>query len=75
MEAGNGQAMSAAKAIRCAENNPEKDETQIYQIWIPPTSTGLDPASGIRPFPKISRAGRCGPLASGFEGDGDAQQI
>ena len=73
--AGDVQVMSAGKGIRHSEYNLEDEETQIFQIWILPTSTGLEPTWGTRPFPKDSRAGRFVPLASGFAGDGDALPI
>ena len=74
-EAGDVQVMSAGKGIRHAEYNLEDEETQIFQIWILPKATGLEPTWGTRPFPKDTRAGRFVPLASGFEGDGDALPI
>ena len=74
-EAGDVQVMSAGKGIRHSEYNLEDSETQIFQIWILPTTTGLDPAWGTRPFPKDSRAGRFVPLASGFAEDGEALPI
>ena len=74
-EAGDVQVMSAGKGIRHAEYNLEDEDTQIFQIWILPASTGLEPTWGTRPFPKDSRAGRFVPLASGFEGDGEALPI
>lgn len=73
--AGDVQVMSAGKGIRHAEYNLENDETQIFQIWILPAATGLDPTWGTRPFPKGSRAGQFVPLASGVEADGDALPI
>lgn len=74
-EAGDVQVMSAGKGIRHAEYNLEDEETQIFQIWILPTTTGLEPTWGTRPFPKDSRAGRFVPLASGFAADGEALPI
>jgi redox-sensitive bicupin YhaK (pirin superfamily) len=74
-EAGDVQVMSAGKGIRHAEYNLEDEDTQIFQIWILPASTGLEPTWGTRPFPKDSRAGRFVPLASGFEGDSEALPI
>ena len=74
-EAGDVQVMSAGTGIRHSEYNLENEETQIFQIWILPTATGLKPTWGTRPFPKDSRAGRFVPLASGFAGDGEALPI
>jgi redox-sensitive bicupin YhaK (pirin superfamily) len=74
-EAGDVQVMSAGTGIRHAEYNREDSETQIFQIWILPSATGLVPTWGTRPFPKDSRAGRFVTLASGFEGDEDALPI
>lgn len=74
-EAGDVQVMSAGTGIRHSEYNREAQETQIFQIWILPTATGLAPAWGTRPFPKASRAGRFVALASGFAEDGDALPI
>lgn len=73
--AGDVQVMSAGNGIRHAEYNREDGETQIFQIWILPSATGLPPTWGTRPFPKDSRVGRFVPLASGFEGDADALPI
>ena len=74
-EAGDVQVMSAGTGIRHSEYNREAEETQIFQIWILPTTTGLEPTWGTRPFPKASRAGRFVALASGFAEDGDALPI
>ena len=51
-EAGDVQVMSAGTGIRHAEYNREDSETQIFQIWILPSATGLEPTWGTRPFPK-----------------------
>ena len=74
-EAGDVQVMSAGTGIRRAEYNLEPGLTKIFQIWILPSSRGRAPAWDARPFPKDDRSGRFIPLASGFDGDGDALPI
>ena len=74
-EAGDVQVMSAGTGIRHAEYNLEPEVTKIFQIWILPTRSGEAPTWGARPFPKGDRSGRFVPLASGFDGDGDALPI
>ena len=73
--AGDVQVMSAGTGIRHAEYNLESETTKIFQIWVIPSARGDAPQWGARPFPKDDRAGRFVPLASGFEGDGDALPI
>ncbi len=74
-EAGDVQVMSAGTGITHAEYNMEDVTTRIFQIWIQPKRTGEKPGWGARPFPRDDRAGRFVPLASGFDGDGDALPI
>jgi hypothetical protein len=74
-EAGDVQVMSAGTGIKHAEYNLEAEETQIFQIWIMPTSRGTAPSWGQKPFPKADRAGRFVTLASGSGSDGDALPI
>ena len=74
-EAGDVQVMSAGTGIRHAEYNLEPGPTKIFQIWILPSSRGQAPAWDARPFPKDDRSGRFIPLASGFDGDGEALPI
>lgn len=74
-EAGDVQVMSAGTGITHAEYNMEDEATQIFQIWILPTSRGKSPSWGARPFPKGGRSGRFVTLASGFAEDADALQI
>lgn len=74
-EAGDVQVMSAGTGITHAEYNAESDTTRLFQIWILPEQRGHKPAWGTRPFPTGERSGRFVPLASGFEGDGDALPI
>ena len=73
--AGDVQVMSAGTGIAHSEVNREAEATQIFQIWIEPTSAGAAPSWGARPFPRRDRAGRFVALASGFGGDGDALPI
>ena len=74
-EAGDVQVMSAGTGIAHSEYNRENDMTQIFQIWILPTSKGKPPSWSTRPFPKGDRSGKFVILASGFDGDGDALPI
>ena len=74
-EAGDVQVMSAGTGIRHSEYNREDEVTQIFQIWIIPTSEGDAPQWGAKPFPKGDRAGQFVTLASGYEEDADALPI
>lgn len=74
-EAGDVQVMSAGTGIAHSEYNREDVPTQIFQIWILPTSRGKGPSWGARPFPKGDRSGRFVTLASGFDCDADALPI
>ena len=74
-EAGDVQVMSAGSGIRHSELNQELDTTEIFQIWIEPTSRGAAPGWGAKPFPKSDRAGTFVTLASGIDGDIDALPI
>jgi quercetin 2,3-dioxygenase len=74
-EAGDVQVMSAGTGITHSEYNLEKETTQIFQIWLIPTSKGKAPSWGARPFPKDDRSGRFVVLASGFESDAGALPI
>jgi quercetin 2,3-dioxygenase len=71
-EAGDVQVMSAGTGIAHSEYNLEPGPTQIFQIWIQPTSHGQAPSWGAKPFPKSDRSGRFVTLASGFTADKDA---
>ena len=73
--AGDVQVMSAGTGITHSEFNRESDDTQIFQIWIEPTSRGAAPGWGARPFPRGERSGRFVTLASGFAEDSDALPI
>ncbi len=74
-EAGDVQVMSAGTGITHSEYNLEDTETEIFQIWILPNATGIEPGWGTRPFPKGSRAGAFEVLASGYETDNDGLPI
>ena len=74
-EAGDVQVMSAGSGIRHSELNQELDTTEIFQIWIEPTSRGAAPGWGAKPFPKSDRAGTFVTLASGIDGDVDVLPI
>ena len=74
-EAGDVQVMSAGTGIRHAEYNLETEPTQIFQIWIAPTRSGLPPRWDTRSFPKGERAGELVPLASGRAGEDQALAI
>jgi redox-sensitive bicupin YhaK (pirin superfamily) len=74
-EAGDVQVMSAGTGITHSEWNAESTETQIFQIWILPTSRGAQPGWGARPFPKGERSGKFVTLASGYDDDADALPI
>ncbi|MFA5121399.1 pirin family protein [Zavarzinia sp.] len=74
-EAGDVQVMSAGTGISHSEYNLEPEDTQIFQIWINPTSRGKAPSWGAKPFPKGDRSGRFVTLASGFAEDAEALPI
>ncbi|HEY9568214.1 MAG TPA: pirin family protein [Thalassobaculum sp.] len=74
-EAGDVQVMSAGTGIVHAEYNLEDEPTQIFQIWIVPSATGLAPRWEARKFPKGDRAGELVVLASGRPGDDDTLAI
>ncbi len=74
-EAGDVQVMSAGTGIQHAEYNLEPEATQIFQIWIQPSATGLAPAWATRRFPKTERRAGLAVLASGRPDDRDALPI
>ena len=74
-EAGNVQIMSAGKGILHSEYNREEVATKIYQIWIQPRETGLQPRWDTRRFPEAGRAGGLVPLASGRAAGGETLTI
>jgi redox-sensitive bicupin YhaK (pirin superfamily) len=68
--AGDVQVMSAGSGIRHAEFNLEAGPTRIFQIWIEPTETGLEPRWETRRFPD-QPGGALVPLASGRAGESE----
>ena len=67
-EAGDIQVMHAGTGIMHSEYNHEAEETRIYQIWIMPDKTGVEPGWAARAFPKDARSGKLETLASGRPG-------
>ncbi|MCH8037973.1 MAG: pirin family protein [Proteobacteria bacterium] len=67
-EAGDVQVMSAGRGIRHSEYNLEAGPTRIFQIWIEPSETGIEPRWAQRRFPKGARSGALVALASGRPG-------
>lgn len=67
--AGNVQVMSAGTGISHSEFNLEDEETNIFQIWIMPKSTGIEPRWDAAEFPKAPSADTLPLLVSG---DGSA---
>ena len=51
-EAGDVQVMSAGTGIKHAEYNKEKEDTNLYQIWIEPREEGVAPRWDSAKFPK-----------------------
>lgn len=51
-EAGDVQVMSAGTGIQHAEFNKEKEDTNLYQIWIEPREEGVTPRWDSAKFPK-----------------------
>ncbi len=73
IEAGDVQVMSAGKGILHAEHNLEAEPARIFQIWIEPSETGLEPRWAQRRFPKGERGGALVVLASGRPGHAAGQ--
>lgn len=73
--AGDVQVMTAGTGIVHAEYNMEPDVTQIFQIWIEPSQTGLAPRWQQRAFPGAAPGGALVPLASGRAGHDGALPI
>jgi len=74
-EAGDVQVMSAGSGITHSEYNLEPDTTDIFQIWLIPTTRGGTPTWGAQPFPKDGRDGQFVTLASGYSDDTGALPI
>jgi quercetin 2,3-dioxygenase len=64
--------MSAGAGIRHTEYKLEERLTQIFQIWIIPSSTGGSTALGRNRSPRPDLSGRVVTRASGFDNDKDA---
>nr|WP_315591716.1 pirin family protein [uncultured Cupriavidus sp.] len=73
--AGNVQAFSAGSGIRHAEYNAGESPLKLFQIWLRPNQSGIEPRWATKPFPKSDRGGRLVPLASGFADDLEALPI
>ena len=63
--AGNVQVMSAGTGIMHSEYNHEDEETNIFQIWIIPRSTGIQPSWDAAEFPREPVDDRLPLLVSG----------
>ena len=57
--------MSAGTGISHSEFNLEDEETNIFQIWIKPKSTGIEPRWDAAEFPKTPSTGGLPLLVSG----------
>jgi redox-sensitive bicupin YhaK (pirin superfamily) len=67
--------MSAGRGIRHSESNESDAPLRLFQIWLLPRRSGIEPRWATKPFADAQRAGRLVPLASGFSEDQDALQI
>ncbi len=75
IDAGDVQVMSAGTGITHGETASPDQITKVFQIWLRPRAPGGEPVWGTRPFPKVDRADRLVPLASGYPEDGEALPI
>jgi redox-sensitive bicupin YhaK (pirin superfamily) len=64
-EAGNIQVMSAGTGIFHSEFNLESKDTNLYQIWIEPNKTGVEPRWDAKAFPTEETEGGLTLLVSG----------
>ncbi len=64
-EAGDVQVMSAGTGIFHSEFNLESEDTNLYQIWIEPNKTGVEPRWDAREFPTEETDGGLTLLVSG----------
>jgi redox-sensitive bicupin YhaK (pirin superfamily) len=69
--AGDVQVMSAGTGIRHAEFNQEKEDTNLYQIWIEPREKGVAPRWDSAQFPKEPVTDGLKLLVSGRKADAD----
>lgn len=67
--AGDVQVMTAGRGIAHAEKSDPAQDTQLFQIWIHPRETGLEPRWDQRAFPKEPVTDRLNLLVSGRKGD------
>jgi redox-sensitive bicupin YhaK (pirin superfamily) len=72
-EAGDVQVMHAGSGIVHAEYNREPGATRLFQIWILPDRTGVQPGWGTRSFPKTGDGLKV--LASGRPADKDSDAL
>lgn len=63
--AGDVQVMTAGRGVAHSEYAGTDTDTKLYQIWIEPRQTGLEPAWGQAEFPKEPLTGRLNLLVSG----------
>jgi redox-sensitive bicupin YhaK (pirin superfamily) len=71
VKAGELQVMSAGSGIIHSEFNHGDEDLELFQIWIRPDRTGIEPRYETRAFPPQQRRGRFVILASGRdEGEG-----
>lgn len=68
-EVGDVQVMSAGRGIFHSEYNLESEDTNIFQIWIEPNKTGVEPVWNSHSFPKNPVENKLSLLVSG---DGNA---
>jgi redox-sensitive bicupin YhaK (pirin superfamily) len=68
---GEMQHMTAGRGIRHSEFNPSGTEpVHLYQIWLLPRESGLEPSYGQKSFPQEGRAGHWQLVASPNGADG-----
>ncbi len=71
LRAGELQRMTAGTGIRHSEYNPSPDEpVHLYQIWLLPERTGLEPSYEQKAFPAAEREGAWQLVASPEAADG-----
>jgi redox-sensitive bicupin YhaK (pirin superfamily) len=75
IRAGSVQAFSAGRGIRHSESNGGNSPLRLFQIWLLPRRSGIDPQWATKSFADAQRAGRLAPLVSGYPQDEDALQI
>ena len=67
--------MSAGTGIEHSEFNREDGITTLFEIWIEPARSAIEPYWETREFPKDASQGRLHTLASGRHGDDGALKI